>query len=289
MGSGWGMHPDKIDFDRELNRGIATYNERVGLWWRRQAENPAHANAYRKIAGFIEASYLEPPRLILDYACGAGNLLVRLHRRFPVAKLVGVDGSSLLLDLAKRRFLQGGKGAAAQLTLIQASLPNFDFPCALADLVLFTFPNMVPVSAKRTGSPASRMRPDDLAVARYLARRRCPVNRSDPEDSRSIFTALLRDRMVSMNMRKLLKPGGICVRVEYGNVPREEFPELELLRTEFEEGSLGHEVGGKIAEQWFRVLASRYCRSGVIEDVYHQSKDRRDRKGGFLITVLRAL
>ena len=283
------MHPDKIDFDRELGRGIATYNEKVGLWWRRRAENPAHANAYRKIADFIEASYTTPPRRILDYACGAGNLLARLHRRFPAAKLLGLDGSSLLLDRARDRFLRRGNRAAAQITLIQTFLPNFDLPSALADLVVFAFPNMAPVSTKITGSSATRMSPDDLAVARHLARRRCPENNSDQEDPRTISTALLRDRLISMNIRKLLRPGGICVRVEYGNVRREEFPELELLRMEFEEGSLDHKVGGKIAEQWFRVLASRYCRSGVIEDVYHQSKDERDRKGGFFITVLRAV
>jgi len=41
--------------------------------------------------------------------------------------------------------------------------------------------------------------------------------------------------------------------------------------------------------QWFRVLASAHFRSRVMEDVYQQTGDRRDKDGGYLITVLRAL
>jgi hypothetical protein len=94
---------------------------------------------------------------------------------------------------------------------------------------------------------------------------------------------------VSLNIHGLLKQGGLCVRVEYANVPRQELPRLELLRTGFEEGSLDLSVDGKTPDQWFRVLASRYYRSGVMEDVYHQSGDKCNRRGGYFINVLRAL
>jgi len=37
------------------------------------------------------------------------------------------------------------------------------------------------------------------------------------------------------------------------------------------------------------VLASAYFRSRVLEDVYLQTGDERDKNGGYLITVLRAI
>ncbi|MGD0310308.1 MAG: hypothetical protein ABSC02_13600 [Acidobacteriota bacterium] len=46
---------------------------------------------------------------------------------------------------------------------------------------------------------------------------------------------------------------------------------------------------GVESDPWFCVLASRYYRSGVMEDVYHQSRDECNRLGGYFINVLRAL
>jgi hypothetical protein len=88
-------------------------------------------------------------------------------------------------------------------------------------------------------------------------------------------------------MRHLLKPSGLCLRVEYANVRRDDLPPSETLLTGYEEGSMDVEAGGRRAAQWFRVAASAYFRSRVMEDVYHQSEDESDREGGYFITVLR--
>ncbi len=186
--------------------------------------------------------------------------------------------------------MQLGRRALRQVTLVETLLPNFDLPPATADLVLFVFPNMVPCSSKDNGLRHSRrLRAADFAVARELTLHHESGDMGNGDDPREIYSTLLRDRLVSLNIRRLLRSGGLCVRVEYGNVRREQLPELELLRTGFEEGSLDQRVNGKVAAQWFRVLASRYFRSGVMEDVYHQSQDESDRRGGYFITVLRAL
>ncbi len=97
------MQPDKIAFDRELSRGLVVYNDKIGWWWFHQAGNSCHRYAYHNIAGFIRSSFSRQPGLIVDYACGAGNLLFRLNRHFPDSELVGYDGSSLLLAMAHRR------------------------------------------------------------------------------------------------------------------------------------------------------------------------------------------
>ncbi len=281
---------EQISFDHELSRGIETYNDRLGRWWHRQSADAAHGYAYRNIADFIRAAYRRPPRLIVDYACGAGNLVSRLHRRFPGARLMGIDGSALLLGLARARLARQGRSALQRTTLIETPLPNFEFGRVEAGLVVFVFPNIVPCSRGENGDGWARhLSRRDLEMAQTLAQLRAPDSGSRREDPQSIYAALLRDRLVSWNLRRLVKRGGTCVRVEYGNAPRDEFPRLELTRTEFEEGSLQNEVEGKTVDRWFRVVASRYYRSGVMEDVFHQSRDESDRTGGYFITVLKAL
>ncbi|MBZ5496536.1 MAG: class I SAM-dependent methyltransferase [Acidobacteriia bacterium] len=283
------MNTEKIAFDHELSRGIVAYNEKVGLWWHRQSANSIHRYAYRNIADFIRSSFSRTPRVIVDYACGAGNLLSRLQERFPTSRLMGVDGSSFLLGMARKRLVRQGNGASPHVTLVETLLPDFELPRAVADLVVFAFPNMVPCSAEENGNPcAHQLSRNDRVLARELADRRAPESAGAEDESEPICAALIRDRLVALNIRRLLNRGATCVRVEYGNVRREELPELELLRTEFEEGSLDHKVNGIVPDQWFRVVASCYYRSGVMEDVYHQSEDESDKAGGYFITVLRA-
>ena len=79
------------------------------------------------------------------------------------------------------------------------------------------------------------------------------------------------------------------MRVEYATMQRHELSPLELSNVLFEEGSLDSAVDGKKPRQWFRLEASAYFRSRVLEDVYEQTGDERDRDGGYLITVLRAI
>ncbi len=283
------MRRPDIRFDLELNRGIASYSDKVGRWWYRQASNPIHAYAYRNIARFIHSSSERSPRMIVDYACGCGNLLSRLSLLFPDAHLMGLDGSALMLKLARKRLAQRGHPNGDRLSLVETHLPNFDLPNSLADMVVFAFPNIVPSKEPAEQIAEHRFAAGDLKVARKLAQA-CYEEYGDASDEPDVVYAdLLRDRLVSLNMRRLLKRGGICFRVEYGNTRRELLPEVELLRTGVEEGSLDIPVDGTRTAQWFRILASRYFRSGVMEDVYHQSGDVRDRTGGYFITVLRAI
>ena len=96
-------------------------------------------------------------------------------------------------------------------------------------------------------------------------------------------------RSISFNLRQLLIRDGICVRIEYATMQRHELSRDELMRVAFEEGSLDIDVEGRKPRQWFRLLASTYFRSRVLEDVYQQTADERDKNGGYLITVLRAI
>jgi SAM-dependent methyltransferase len=252
------------------------YNGDMGRWWLQRSTEAAHRRAYRNIADFIRSSFVRSPRIIVDYACGAGNLLSLLSFRFPRSKLVGLDGSSLLLSSALRRFSSLPRACGRRISLIETALPNFSLLRGQADLVIYCFPNMMSSSLEEERQPGTCLSEGDLKIARSLAH---------PEDP---YT-LEQGRCISLNLRRLLREGGTCVRVEYATLRRHELSPPELLRVSFEEGSLEAGAEGSAPRQWFRFLASAYFRSEVMEDVYEQTADERDRNGGYLITVLRAL
>jgi SAM-dependent methyltransferase len=282
--------PGKIAFDRELRRGIVAYNGGVGRWWLGQSDDFSHRNAYRHIVDFLAASFPCPPKRILDYACGAGHLIALIHARFPDARITGLDGSSFLLGHARRRQTRLDERSRPRLRLVETALPNFRLPRARADLVTFIFPNMLPDPADGDERKiAWPLTPRELDVARELAQYHDPESTRGDRDPEVLTGEMLWERLISCNLRHLLRRGGICVRAEYGNVPREQLSGLETLRTGFEEGSLDYSFHGTPIRSWFRIVASRYYRSGVVEDVFHQSPDTRaKRKGGYLLTVLRA-
>jgi SAM-dependent methyltransferase len=252
------------------------YNGDRARWWLRRSMDDSHQRAYRKIADFIRDSYRRAPGRIVDYACGAGNLLSLLSRRFANSRLVGLDGSSYLLGLAQRRLSRLPRRCSCRISLIETALPRNNLLRGQADLIIYCFPNMTPSAGERNDqAKKDRMRPDDWETAKRLAPKSPGV--------------LQQSRTISYDLRHILVPGGICVRVEYAAGNRHEFSPADLQKVSFEEGSLDAVVEGRRLRPWFRVQASAYFRSRVLEDVYEQTGDERDRDGGYLITVLRAL
>jgi SAM-dependent methyltransferase len=252
----------------ELTRGLEAYNGVLGRWWEGQASDAAHLRAYCRVADFIALSFPRA-RVILDYACGAGNLLQKIQRRCPSAQLIGLDGSEYLLALARGILNR-------KVRLIRSILPDFALPMR-ADVVVFAFPNLLPAS-KRNLSRLVRehLEPIDFAEARSICRSQPGMRKP----------ALLQDRLVAKHLRTLLKRGGHCVRVEYASIPRDRIGRDELFCSEYEEGALIRRASDR---PWFRVAASSYFRSGVIADVYDQTGDSSDLCGGYQVTVLRAL
>jgi SAM-dependent methyltransferase len=265
----------------KLVRGFP-YNGKVGHWWFRRSKDNAHGHAYRVIANFIQASYGQAPRRIVDYACGAGNLLSLLSSRFRHSKLIGLDGSAYLLSLARVRFSHLPRSCAERISLVETLLPNLDIMPASADLVIYCFPNMVHYPAKDYLEKA------DQKVARSLALMASSQDGGDLPPH-LLASQLAQGRTISLNLRQLLVRGGICVRVEYATTQRHELSPMELMHVSYEEGSLDTAVEGETPALWFRVLASSYYRSGVLEDVYEQTADERDKNGGYLITVLKSV
>jgi len=272
-----------------LNRQY-TYDGKVAQWWLKRSTDAAHKYAYKTIADFLRSSFPGEPRLIIDYACGAGPLLSLLSRRFERSKLIGLDGSAFLLEEAGRRFSKLPRRCGQRIRLVPAVLPDLDLLKERAGLVVFCFPNMMPHSPKQRRAAASLLSPEDRIVAGTLARLAAKEDGENEGERPSVIRRRLEfGRAISLNLRRLLARGGICVRVEYAASRRHEWSELELQKVCFEEGTLDTGVDGIRLRRWFRVLASAFFRSRVLEDVYQQTGEAQDRGGGYLLTVLRAL
>jgi S-adenosylmethionine-diacylgycerolhomoserine-N-methlytransferase len=75
------------------------------------------------------------PQNILEVGCGTGRNLVELARRFPQAKITGVDLSAIMLDLARKKIT--GFGPRVHLLHQAYTAPLSDPPGY--DLVLFSY------------------------------------------------------------------------------------------------------------------------------------------------------
>ena len=282
----------QIDFDKELNRGPRTYDDAIGRWWESRSNDWAHRYAYRNIARHISSFFARPPRQVIDYACGAGPILTKLCWHFPNSHITGLDGSRYLLDTAAQRLKHLGRNWSSRVELRLTELPDFSLSGGQADLLVFLFPNIVPQPDNHEVYNRNGFQhEDDAAVGEYLSKARepDPENETVDNDADSVYDSLLTDKVISRNLRGLLKTGGICVRAHYANAPREELTELVQQRLAFEEGSLEEKVDGYQAEQLFTLLNCLYFRSKVTEDVYHQTREESDKEGGYLLTILAAV
>jgi hypothetical protein len=104
------------------------------------------------------------------------------------------------------------------------------------------------------------------------------ITDEDPD----LLQSLLVNRVISKNLRSLVKRGGRCLRVELANARREEFPNVFQKRFLFQEGSLNKSLSDQSLMQPFELVRSEYHRSKAMEDANEQTGDESDRKGGIL-------
>ena len=294
-------HPD---FDNLLNTADA-YDSEIGEWWINQTKNKSHQKAYENLAKSISHYYKENkikiPKFIVDYACGNGALMVALAKVFPKATIVGIDGSKKLL----KNFIKAHPGKAdivskknlfvedhLQFHLIPSNLPNFSLPKEKADLVVLCFPNLIADNNdlevfNKNGYGNLK----DNAVAEMLARFRemDPEDEVQAYDKEELFDELMTQKVFSRNLRKLLKKGGMHVRVEYANALREDLTYLTNTRSLFCEGALQDSVKDKKATPLFAFQDSEYYESKVIMDVYAQTQDKDDTSGGYHINYFKGI
>jgi len=197
-----------------------------------------------------------------------------------------------MLELARKRLKRLGISSSRRIQLMKTELPDFSLPQGKADVVILCFPQILsgPGCQQRYDRNGNQ-HDEDVEVAKFLATpwNSNPKDRNVTHDAQMLLDSLLRGKVVSSNTHSLLRKGGIFVRVEYAKVKRERLTEFEQYRLAFEEGSLSTAMNGRKAERLFDLISSTFFRSRVMQDVYHQTKDRTDRQGGYSITILKAV
>jgi hypothetical protein len=308
------MAKKNIDFEKLFLKGHKSYDTAIGDWWEGQASNGAHRKAYAAVAEHVKKRLKarkriggKPPapvKWLVDYACGSGLFLEALAARFPEARIVALDGSRKMLDKAAERMAKAGHEAGPveanacfdakgpRIRLVKTSLPNFSLPKGKADAVIFVFPNLTPAPADQDYYDKHGYKNrEDVKVCTVLARLRemdpeDEVNTLDPKD---MYEGLMTDRVISRNLRHLLKRGGSCFKVDYANAHRDELSPLTHKRSLFVEGALEESVKEVRSEVFFRYVGNDFHRSQVILDVYHQTKDPSDKTGGYFTSEFRAV
>jgi SAM-dependent methyltransferase len=238
--------------------------------------------AYMNIADHVVQCAREEGGLIIDYGCGPGLLMKRLVDLLPAWKFLGIDGSKVMLRGAETWARTKRKGRPASVEFRLAKLPDFSVSTPQADIIIFTFPNIVSVASERR--QFEKIFPMDRDIAGLLA-----MKQEEGEGVEALYDQLFMSRVVARNLRFLLRKGGLCVRVDYSQGARDELGRFDQLSTLFEEGSLNRRQSRLKPQKFFHLLSSHYYSSVVIRDVYEQTNDRDFLEGGYLVSLLEAI
>ncbi len=121
----------------------------------------AHARRYERTTRahrrvLVEALDLAPDASVIDVGCGTGALTIEVGGLIPRGRVLGIDLSSRMLEVARTRARETG---AAQIALERADAQVHPFPSGAADLVISCFGVMFfddPVRAFRNLAHALR-------------------------------------------------------------------------------------------------------------------------------------
>jgi hypothetical protein len=292
-----------VDFDKHLSRGDRAYNTKVGEWWRLKSEDRAHRNAYRMIAQTVQRYFRREkrkPKFIVDYASGNAMVLHELIKLFPDTNFIALDGSHKMLGIAKRILNETGIDAdwmepkdafsakGPQIRLVCTSLPENKTPSSKADAVLFLFPNLNSSSKGFEQIREKWIRDKAAETGARLFSKLQDENAKKQPDPDSIYEELVLAAAVAENIRRLLKPKLYWFKADYSNAARIELQNTDQWQLLFSERAMDYQIGDEKKKGIFQLVENRYHRSAVIMDVFEQTRDPADKRGGYMITVFRA-
>ena len=143
---------------------------------------------------------LQTQGLAVDFGCGPGDITLRFARAYPGWRAHGIDGSGVMLELARQ--IAAREGLQEQVGFIQSHLPRADAPTQLYDLVLcngtlhhFDDPAVLWYSTRQWGRPGAALfvmdllRPRDLEQAHQLVEQY--ASKEPPIHQEDFFNSLL--------------------------------------------------------------------------------------------------
>lgn len=291
-----------VDFDKALTRGEYAYNTKVGDWWRHKSEDRAHKNAYRIITQTVARHFRRlkrEPEWIVDYASGNSMVLTEMAKVFPRTRFIALDGSRKMQSNGLANLRNAGLDAdwcvpekafqrrGPQIRLVCTPLPEKRLPSGKVDAVLFLFPNLnASKSAFKRIQNQWIKDPASEQTARLFSKLQDENAKKQPDPDET-YEELVLGAAVAENIRRLLKRGMQWFKVDYTNALRKELQNTDQWQLLFVEAAMDLQVGELKKRSLFEMIENKYYRSQVIMDVYDQTKDPSDRRGGYMITVFR--
>ncbi len=260
------------------------YEKILGRWWLGKADDDAHRAAYRHTAKWTRRKLEASPETILDYACGAGQLLKRLRKAFPDAALTGYDGAKKLLKKAHRRLPDDPR-----LELVVKILPELTDPHPPVDLTVLCLPHLLPFDEGEGVHAYADGRRTELRAAREVVealRREEFWERDEPIEWQ--VGNVIFERMVARHLRRLTRPGGHCVRVDYTEIRYEDVAPTYRDYLRFSQGNCSS-VHGVRVPRLFKQIAGTFRVSDIIDDVSDQTEDYDSEGGGYMVRLFRAV
>jgi ubiquinone/menaquinone biosynthesis C-methylase UbiE len=107
-------------------------------WWA-PVLAPASARLIDRVGRLCPGLPGGEPLDVIDMGCGTGNLLFEAARRWPSARLVGLDASEGMLEVARRQAAGMPDSARARINYVAADAAAAPAPDASFDLVMTGF------------------------------------------------------------------------------------------------------------------------------------------------------
>lgn len=89
---------------------------------------------YRKVLSQLKLFHLKDS--FIDVGCGSGNLIIQVAKKYPNLNLIGVDLSSEILELAKKKAVENNLNEKIVFKI--GSVENLPFPDKSVDFILST-------------------------------------------------------------------------------------------------------------------------------------------------------
>lgn len=276
---------------KQKDIGSASYDShKYGTrWWHARAKDRAHQRAYRLIAEYIAGKAKKKKGRIIDFACGPGLLIKHLKQQLPGYEIVGIDESKKAIKAAEE-YLPGvlSKKEMQDVMLMQHALPNFDLSVGKSDIVIFSFPDFRIDDEEKWVKRWKSVFPEDWDASKRVSKKlRKLYDDFEHADAAELFVK----RVANRNLLSLTKKKGLMFRIEYSGCDRDECDPAYLDEMAWyecikpESKRMRNPVRKRLT--FARLVDSAFYKSKVILDVYEQTKDEDDKKGGFFISMFK--
>lgn len=98
-----------------------------------------HRNWRSRALNYVSESLVADPKDILDIACGTGDVTFDLYQRFPSARVIGVDLSEGMLNVAVKKLEKCDENAQKHISFEKGNSLNLKFGDETFDLITVAY------------------------------------------------------------------------------------------------------------------------------------------------------